>query len=108
MAKKKQYTIREFLRKHDLELHRPGHGHNETSFHVGTKTMQELDSLYVVVPRSAITEGTDPGGMILTLEAQKEATAALTEIRNQFIQAGWSEPAAEQMVITMLARAPQT
>lgn len=38
----------------------------------------------------------------LALEQSKGAIAALTNLRQQFIDAGWSEPAAEQMVYALM------
>lgn len=105
-------TIRQVLRQYDLTLQHPGHGHNDTGFSPHADTLKELDEKYVVTLRKpGVTEpeekpaGIDPGSTILMLEAQKEGTAALTEMRKQFIDAGWSEHAAEQMVIAMMMNA---
>lgn len=46
----------------------------------------------------------DHGAAIIALEEMKNTTTMFTEIRQQFIDQGWSEPGAEQMVIMMFMR----
>lgn len=46
----------------------------------------------------------DHGAAIIALEEMKNTTAMFTEIRQQFIEAGWSEPGAEQMVIMLFMK----
>lgn len=46
----------------------------------------------------------DHGAAILALEEMKNTTAMITEIRQQFIDQGWSEPGAEQMVVVLFMK----